>query len=237
MFPVESRFAGKGAPLLPGAARGHAVRWESPERNVAQIVQRALREETGDVLVFLPGAGEIRRVQSLLETREQLARRQRVMPLFGDLSAATIRTRRSRRPDGTRKVVLATNIAETSLTIEGVRVVVDSGLVRRSAVRSVNRHEPAGDAADLARLGGSAAGAGRAARAWRVLSRLERRRASQPRAVHAAGDFDADLAPLALDLANWGARDAASLRWLDPPPAAMLASARDLLARLGRARC
>src|SRR5262249_52949467 len=104
---------------------------DSPERVVAQIVLGAIDEEPGDVLVFLPGAREIRRVQTLLE--ERLAGGAvTVLPLFGDLSPSEQDARLAPGPGGTRKVVLATNIAETSLTIPGVRIVVDSGLVRRS---------------------------------------------------------------------------------------------------------
>ena len=97
-------------------------------------MRRALRESDGDVLVFLPGAGEIRRVQGMLGDR---AARRGVLPLYGELAAGEQDAALAPAAGGARrKIVLATNIAETSLTIDGVRIVVDSGLERRSAVRS-----------------------------------------------------------------------------------------------------
>ncbi|MEP7243997.1 MAG: ATP-dependent helicase HrpB [Gammaproteobacteria bacterium] len=245
MFPVETRYAGKGAPLIfdPTAARGQQ---ESPERLVAQIVHAALLDEPGDVLVFLPGAREIRRVQSLLQERVQSATAPRagaadgrdlrslaILPLFGELSAGEQDAALAPSTDGTRKVVLATNIAETSLTIPGVRIVVDSGLVRRSAF------DPATGMSRLETQRISRASADqRQGRAGRVepgvCYRAWSEGAHRSLAPFAAPEIaEADLAPLALDLASWGARDATELRWLDAPPAAMLASARDLLAKLG----
>ena len=235
LFPVETRFVGKGAPPLPGewsaSARGPSAYGEA-ERQVALVVQRALREEEGDVLVFLPGAGEIRRVQRLLESAG-LERSVRVLPLFGELAAGDQDSALNPGPVGTRKVVLSTNIAETSLTIEGVRVVVDSGLVRRSLF------DPATGMGRLETQRISRASADqRQGRAGRLSAGVCYRVWSE--GTHASlGAFTApeimvaDLAPLALDLASWGVRDATDLRWLDAPPAAMLASARDLLARLG----
>jgi ATP-dependent helicase HrpB len=230
VFPVETRFAAKGAPLLPETAtRGP---WDAPERLVAQIVQRALQEEDGDVLVFLPGAREIRRVQTLLESAG-LPGGIQVFALFGDLAAAAQDAALAPAGSGLRKIVLATNIAETSLTIEGVRVVVDCGLVRRAMF------DPATGMSRLETQRISRASAdqrqGRAGRlepgvcyrAWSEGAQRSLAPFSSPEIM------DADLAPLALELAGWGVRDAGTLRWLDPPPAAMLSSARDLLARLG----
>ena len=125
-FGVETRFAGKGPPQLPGV-RGQ----DPPERLVAQLVKRALREAPGDVLVFLPGAREIRRLQEMLGAEAGAAGAQ-LLPLFGELSAEAQDAALAPASGGSRKVVLATNIAETSLTIPGVRVVVDCGLVRRA---------------------------------------------------------------------------------------------------------
>jgi ATP-dependent helicase HrpB len=120
LFPVESRYAGKGMPLLPGVAtRTPSGAVETPEKVVTQLIHRALREESGDVLAFLPGAREIRRVQSLLQSGD-LAGSVRVWPLFGELSGEEQDAALLPAPAGMRKVVLATNIAETSLTIEGV---------------------------------------------------------------------------------------------------------------------
>ena len=221
MFPVESRYVGKGSPAL-----------ENPEKSVAQLIQRAVGEEDGDVLVFLPGGREIRRVQSLLQAAD-LDPAVRVLPLFGDLSGEEQDAALQPAPPGRRKVVLATNIAETSLTIEGVRVVIDSGLVRRSVfdpVTGMSRLETqriSRASADQRQGRAGRLGAGVAYRAWSE--------GSHPSlaAFSPAEIVDADLVPLTLELASWGARDASGLRWLDAPPAATLASARDLLSHLG----
>jgi ATP-dependent helicase HrpB len=238
MFPVESRFVGKGAPLLPGSmSQGPGGPTDTPEKVTAQLVRRALREESGDVLVFLPGAREIRRVQSLVEASDSSSTHAgeaiRVLPLFGELSAEDQDAALTPSVPGSRKVVLATNIAETSLTIQGVRVVVDSGLVRRSMF------DPATGMSRLETQRISRASAdqrqGRAGRTEPgVCYRAWSEGAHRSLAPFTAPEIvEADLIPLALELASWGARDASSLRWLDPPPAAMLASARDVLQRLG----
>ena len=231
VFPVESRFTGKGAPLLPPTSYIPGQQ-ESPESVVARTVARALREEHGDVLVFLPGAREIRRVQSLLESSE-LDPDVRIFPLFGELTGAEQESALLPAPPGRRKVVLATNIAETSLTIQGVRVIVDSGLVRRSIF------DPATGMSRLETQRISRASAdqrqGRAGRVepgvcYRVWSESAQRSLAP---FTLPEILEADLTPFALELASWGTRDASDLRWLDPPPAAMLASARDLLQHLG----
>jgi ATP-dependent RNA helicase HrpB len=227
-YPVETRYAGHGAPVLPGAA---ATAQLSSERVVAGLVQRTLTEESGDVLVFLPGGREIRRVLGYLEAAG-LESGVRLLPLFGDLASADQDAALAPSAPGTRKVVLATNIAETSLTIEGVRVVVDSGLVRRlvfDPVTGMSRLE-------TERISRASAEQ-RQGRAGRVMSGVCYR-AWSAQAQKSLAPFTppeiltADLAPLALDLALWGARTAGDLKWLDPPPAAMLGSAQDLLARL-----
>jgi ATP-dependent helicase HrpB len=231
MFPVESRFVGKGAPLLPPTSFVPGQQ-ETPEGLVARTVARALREEHGDVLVFLPGAREIRRVQSLLES-SGLDSSVRVLPLFGELSGDDQDAALRPAAHGIRKVVLATNIAETSLTIQGVRIIVDSGLVRRSVF------DPATGMSRLETQRISRASAeqrqGRAGRVEPgVCYRIWSEGAQRSLAPFTSPEIvEADLAPLALELAGWGARDASELRWLDTPPAAMLASARDLLLRLG----
>jgi ATP-dependent RNA helicase HrpB len=199
---------------------------------VARTIQRALDEEHGDILAFLPGQGEIRRSMRLLE-EVQLPTGTRVLPLYGDLSAeeqdAAIQPSRT----GRRRVVLATNIAETSLTIEGVRIVVDSGWARRS------RFDPATGMSRLedVRISRSSAEQrrGRAGRlepgvCYRLWSEAEQASliAQTPPEI-----VEADLAPLSLELASWGVSDPRSLRWLDLPPGAAFAQARDLLASLG----
>ena len=234
-FPVVTRYAGKGLPPLPQtqAARGMQ---ESPETLTARIVRRALQEEQGDVLVFLPGAREIHRVRALLEEPSQASSgtgRLRILPLYGELSSDEQEAALAPPAAGSRRVVLATNIAETSLTIPGVRVVVDSGLVRRA------RFDPATGMSRLETGHISRASAeqrqGRAGRVEPgVCYRAWSEGAQRSLAPFSSAEIvEADLTPLALELASWGVRDPAALRWLDPPPAAMLASARDLLERLG----
>jgi ATP-dependent RNA helicase HrpB len=229
IFAIETRYAGRGPPLLPAARGERSV--HSSERLVAQLTLRALREEQGDVLVFLPGAPEIRRVQSMLEAES--AAGITVLPLFGDLPGEAQDAALAPAAQGKRKVVLATNIAETSLTIPGVRVVVDSGLMRRASF------DPASGMSQLATRRISRASAeqrqGRAGRtgpgicyrAWSEGAHASLA-ASTPAEI-----VDADLAPLALELARWGIREARQLAWLDEPPPATLASARCLLQRLG----
>ena len=228
-FAVETRYAGRGPPLLP--AGGGARPAHSPERLVAQLALRAVREERGDVLVFLPGAGEIRRVQALLEgtTPDGVA----VLPFYGELSSAAQDAALAPAARGMRKLVLATNIAETSLTIPGVRVVVDSGLMRRARfdpVTGMSRLETQRISRSSAEQRQGRAGRtepGVCYRAWSEGAQATLAAFSPPEIL------DADLTPLALELARWGAREAQQLSWLDEPPPAMLASARDLLQRLG----
>ena len=238
-FALELRYAGRGAPLLPAARhsapgpRGQL----SAEQVIAQLVVRALREEPGDVLVFLPGAAEIRRLQALLEsTRREVGAcgdAVRILPLYGDLASEQQDAALAPAEPGTRKIVLATNIAETGLTVPGVRIVVDSGLTRRA------RFDPVTGMSRLETQRISRASAeqraGRAARtAPGVCYRAWSEGAHGSLAAFTSPEIsDADLAPLALELASWGIREAGTLRWLDTPPAAMLASARDLLSRLG----
>lgn len=198
------------------------------EAHTARTVQRVLQHEPGGVLVFLPGVGEIRRTLELLQDRpppDVL-----LTPLFGELGAAEQDRAIAPAPAGRRKVVLATAIAETSLTIEGVRVVVDAGFAR------LPRFDPRSGMARLETLRVSRAAAeqrrGRAGRLEPgVCCRLWRE--TEVLAEQATPEIlAADLAPLALELAQWGVRDPAQLRWLDAPPAAAYAQARDLLREL-----
>lgn len=217
-FPVETRHLDAPGPRI--------------EEAVAAAVRRAMREEPGNALVFLPGGGEIRRVQALLESGG-LGPDTGIAPLYGDLPAEAQDRAIAPTPPGRRKVVLATPIAETSLTIEGIRVVIDSGLMRAP------RFDPRSGMTRLVTTRISQASAeqrrGRAGRlepgvCYRLWPEAQQR-ALAPFA--AAEILDADLAPLALELAVWGVADAASLSWLDPPPAAALAQARSLLHGLG----
>ncbi|MDB5455729.1 MAG: ATP-dependent helicase [Caulobacter sp.] len=218
MFPVETRHLGRDDRLRL-------------EERVVRAVERALAEETGGVLVFLPGQGEIRRTETLL--RERLRRPDvDVAPLYGALDPAEQDRAIAVSPPGRRKVVLATSIAETSLTLEGVRVVIDCGLAR------VPRYDPASGLTRLETVRVSRAAAdqrrGRAGRTgpgvcYRLWDEPETR--SLP-AFARPEILEADLSRLALDLARWGARDASNLAFLDPPPAAAFTEARSLLVRL-----
>ncbi len=216
-FPVEVR-------------HGRAPRSRSP-RDVAEAVAGATLDalSEGSVLAFLPGTGEIRQAAERLESA--VPPDVDVAPLYGDLSAEAQDAAIQPAPAGRRKVVLATSIAETSLTIDGVRAVVDSGLARRP------RHDAASGMSRLETVRVSRAEADqRAGRAGRTAPGVAVRLWS-PAEDAALAPFarpeilDADLAPLALALAAWGA-DPDELAWLDPPPAPAFAAARTLLTDL-----
>ncbi|MDD3517913.1 MAG: ATP-dependent helicase HrpB [Chromatiales bacterium] len=229
------------APIVASEGRAYpvALHWLGPAPDervligaVVRAIRRALDEESGSLLVFLPGSGEIRRVAALLE-RESLPKGVEVLPLYGNLPPEAQDRAIQPPASGTRKIVLATDIAETSLTIEGVRVVIDSGLRRRP------RFDPRSGMTRLDTVRVSQASAeqrrGRAGRLEAgVCYRLWDEAAHARLRAHDAAEIqDADLAPLALELARWGESDANRLAWIDPPPAANLAQARDLLSRLG----
>jgi len=228
-----------GAPTVAARGRSFEVVTEyvarSPEiyleQQTAQVVRTALREHDGDILCFLPGAAEIRRVQRALEDGG-LDRLVRVLPLYGELEGAAQEAALSPAPQGQRKVVLATSIAETSVTIEGVRVVVDSGLRRyaefdpATGMSRLVTTKVSQAAADQRRGRAGRLSAGHCYRIWTEGTHASLVAQTAPEILHA------DLAPLALELSCWGAVDAAGLSWLDPPPAAPLAQARDLLRQL-----
>ena len=215
-FPVETRYFGRDTR-------------RRIEEEVADAVLRALRAETGSLLVFLPGQGEIIRTARLLRERLDDAAVD-IAPLYGSLDAREQDLAIAPAPPGRRKVVLATSIAETSLTIEGVRVVIDAGLAR------VPRYEPDLGLTRLETVRVSRAGAdqrrGRAGRTQPgVCYRLWEEAATGALEAFAKPEIlAADLAPLLLDCAAWGVGDPLALSWLDPPPAPALAEARALLA-------
>ncbi|BDI60742.1 ATP-dependent helicase HrpB [Qipengyuania nanhaisediminis] len=236
------RFAqllGEGAPVIASEGRSHplAIRWlgSNPSRRledeVAAAVMTAWRDEVdGDILAFLPGVGEIER------TRERIAARlpdTPVLALHGQVEPAEQRAAIRRDPDGRRRIVLATAIAETSLTLDGVRIVVDSGLARyaefdRAAgtTRLVTRR--ASQAAAEQRAGRAARqAAGVAYRLWEEGGHLGRPKFAPPEIEIA------DLTGLVLDLARWGTSDLADLAWLDPPPKASIDRARAGLVAMG----
>ena len=204
---------------------------EHVERELASTVLRALHDAPGDALVFLPGAAEIHRVARTLDSLG-LPPQTHVAPLLGELSPEAQDAALRPSANGERKIVLATSIAETSLTIEGIRIVVDSGLARRS------RFDPGSGMSRLDTLPVSLAAAeqrrGRAGRlapgvCYRVYTEADQR---QLPLTTSPEILEADLAPLALDLALWGTA-ASDLAFLDAPPDAHLAQARDLLTVLG----
>lgn len=220
MFPVTIQW---GRPFQPG---------EFIEPRVVQTVLDALGNETGSLLVFLLGQAEIRRVHQQLA--EALGERADILlcPLHGELDLNAQRAAIDPAPSGARKVVLATNIAETSLTIDGVRVVIDAGLAR------VPRFDPGSGMTrlDTQRISRASATqrAGRAGRlepgvCYRLWSEAQH---DQLAAYASAEILQADLAGLALQLARWGV-EPDQLKWLDLPPSAAFAQARDLLQRLG----
>jgi ATP-dependent helicase HrpB len=215
-YPVVTRYLPRSAARI--------------EDDVGTAIRRALSDGEGSVLAFLPGEAEIRRTQDGLSG---VPKDVIVAPLFAALSLEEQNRAIAPAPPGRRKVVLATTIAETSLTIEGVRIVVDGGLKR------VPRFDPARGMTRLTTVRVSAAAAeqrrGRAARlgpgvCYRLWSEPEDRALppfDSPEIAHA------DLASLALDLAGWGVSDPTTLSWMTPPPPGAFAQARDLLARLG----
>ncbi len=213
---------------------------------VVSTILRALREESGDLLVFLPGQREIRRVESLLSGdvtsisrlrrdhgHESLPENIAVHMLFGDAPASQQQAALAPAPVGIRKVILATSVAETSLTIDGVRVVIDSGLARsarfdpRRGMSGLVTTPVSQAAADQRRGRAGRQQPGVCYRLWTEPQHHQLPRFAQPEILVT------DLAPLALELARWGTPDAATLRFLDPPPSAHLSQARELLTRLG----
>ncbi|MFP5464659.1 MAG: ATP-dependent helicase HrpB [Gammaproteobacteria bacterium] len=227
-----------GAPRVSSAGRSYpvSVRYlpgDGPlEGRIVAAIRRALAEETGSLLVFLPGTPEIRRLAAGLD-RADLPAGVRVCPLYAGLDAAAQDAAITAPPAGARKIVLATSIAESSLTIDGIGAVIDSGLSRHT------RFNPRTGMDGLVTVPVSRAAAdqraGRAGRlgpgvCFRLWSEAEHGRLP----AYAAPEIAvADLAPLALELALWGVRDPAELAWLTPLPAPHLAQARQLLQALG----
>lgn len=217
-FPVETRYCD-----------AHQLR-DSIIQPTIDMVLLALKERAGSILVFLPGQREIGSVaRRLADALEHSAEALQISPLYGGLSLERQQQALLPAPDGVRKIVLSTNLAETSLTIEGITVVVDSGLVREAAF------DPTTGMTRLATVRISRASAeqrrGRAGRqgpgyCYRLWSEQQHQRL----VAHALPEIlQADLAPMALQLLSWGADDGSELRWLDPPPAAPFAQAVSIL--------
>ena len=198
------------------------------EAQAAQVIKTALHESSGDILCFLPGAAEIRRVQRNLE-ESSLGPKVQVLPLYGELTGPAQDAALNPAAPGYRKIVLATTIAETSLTIEGIRVVVDAGLRRyaefdpTTGMSRLVTNKVSQASADQRRGRAGRLSTGVCYRLWSEGTQATLAPQTAPEILHA------DLAPLALELSLWGATDAASLQWLDSPPPAPLAQARELL--------
>lgn len=216
-FPLELRHIGRRAE-------------RRIEDEMADACRRALKEEgEGDILAFLPGVAEINRTAERLRDIADVA----VLPLHGSLEPAAQRTALATDPSGKRKIILATNIAETSLTVPGVRIVIDSGLTRaarydRSAGVTRLVTEKASRAATIQRAGRAARqGPGVAYRLWEEAAN------GGLRPYDAPAILESDLSSLLLECLMWGVADPSSLRWLDPPPEAALREARSRLTALG----
>lgn len=233
-----ARLLGEGAPTIESEGRSFplTIKWLGGgaalalEDRMAGAILTAWREEEGDILAFLPGVREIDRVRERLDARLAAVP---IHALHGQIEPAAQRAAIRRDPDGRRRIVLATAIAETSLTLEGVSVVVDSGMARLAAFdRAAGTTHlvtvRASQASAVQRAGRAARqGPGVAYRLWE-----EAGHAGRP-AFTPAEILQADLAPLLLRLAKWGAADPAGLPWLDPPPDASVAAARSALEGLG----
>lgn len=216
MFPVAHRYLGRS----PN---------ERLEDAMARAITQALREEEGSLLAFLPGAAEIERTAERLALPDGVE----IHKLYGALEGSVQRAAIEPAPPGRCKVVLATSIAETSLTIDGVRVVIDSGVARRPRYeRATGLTRLVTERASQAAVTQRAGRAGRTAPgvAWRLWSEGETRGLPpfDPPEI-----LESDLTGLVLDLAIWGVSDPDQLKWLDPPPAAAVAEARDRLRLLG----
>lgn len=218
-FPVDTRYLERS-------------KTEPLDRSVVAAIREALARERGSLLVFLPGMADIRRVERRLR-ETSLPPDVRVAPLHRELPQEEQERAILPVPAGTRKVVLSTSIAETSLTIEGVRVVIDAGLLRiprfdpRTGLTSLATVRVTKDSADQRRGRAGRTEPGICLRLWSETDHAALAAARPPEIL------EADLAPLILDLARWGALDPSELTWLTPPPAGAIGRAVGLLMQLG----
>ncbi|WP_371860569.1 ATP-dependent helicase HrpB [Paenibacillus chibensis] len=202
------------------------------EQQMAAVIREAAAAHPGDVLAFLPGAGEIRRLQAELE-RGGIQADGVIRPLYGQLPQLEQDAAVRPDPGNRRKIILATSIAETSLTIDGVRIVVDSGLMRtqlfsaRTGMPYLATDRVSRASADQRRGRAGRTAPGAAYRLWGAEVQDHLRPRNQPEILAT------DLAPLALELAAWGVRNPRELQFLDPPPDAAFERGREVLRRLG----
>jgi ATP-dependent helicase HrpB len=219
-FPVTAHF-------LPDSsgARGRNDTWKD---HIVTAVRRALRDTKGDILIFLPGAGEIRQATTILKNAiSGWEKSISLHPLYGDLPF--VEQERAIMPGVERKIVLATNIAETSLTIEGIQVVIDGGQVRR-----LQYDQSTGMNRLITVTTSRASAIQRQGRAGRlgpgICYRLYSRHEYESMIPYAPPEIlTSDLSSLVLDLATWGVTDPSALAWLDPPPQGAWEGARRLL--------
>lgn len=225
------------APIITSLGRQfpNTIKYSSPDRNdslsvsTARVIKKALSEQRGDLLVFLPGAGEIQRVASMLEEERVSAL---VVPLYGDLPFKKQQEAILPHPQGLRKIVLATSIAETSLTIEGITTVVDSGYSRvprfdpRSGLTRLETVRVTKDAADQRAGRAARLGPGVCYRVWPEATHHTLQPTRQPEIL------EADLATFVLELANWGIQNLNELTWITSPPDGAVKQARELLHNL-----
>ncbi|TND10012.1 MAG: ATP-dependent helicase HrpB [Bacteroidetes bacterium] len=225
------------APVITSEGRQHpvTVHYFAPEQDeqihlqMSKAIRRAVKNEKGDILAFFPGAGEIHRTQELLE---QDLPGIKILPLYGDLSQQ--QQQEAIKPDayGIRKIVLATSIAETSLTIEGIGVVVDCGYSRvprfdqRTGLTRLETIKVSLDTADQRAGRAGRLGPGVCYRLWHEAVHRHLNAHRTPEIL------EADLAPTVLELGNWGVTDLQSLCWLTPPPAVAVKQAKELLQQL-----
>lgn len=224
-------------PIITAQGRQHPVEvhylLRDPQGRLPEVaadaVTRAISADAGDVLAFLPGVSDIQRAQALIEARHGDVL---VRPLYGELSLDAQQAAIVPDTHGRRKVVLATSIAETSLTIEGVRVVIDSGYARvprfdaRTGLTRLETVRVTRDSADQRAGRAGRLGPGVCHRLWSEATQARLIASRKPEIL------EADLAPLRLELAQWGARDANALQWVTPPPASALRQAGELLEEL-----
>lgn len=229
---ISARFG--NAPILTSAGRQYPVTFihvptEKDDRlaaSVTQTIVKALREQKGDMLVFLPGAGEINRVEQQLTEMHAGAM---ITPLYGDLPFK--KQQEAILPDagGARKIVLATSLAETSLTIEGITTVIDSGYARvprfdpRSGLTRLETIRVTKDAADQRAGRAGRLGPGVCYRLWSVATERMLQPSRQPEIL------EADLTTLVLELAQWGIQEADQLTWITLPPSGAISQAKELL--------
>ena len=226
------------APIITSKGRQHPIKfnYEGADEKIplhlqmARVIKKAMNENSGDILAFFPGAGEIARTAEILE-REKI--NAKIFPLFGDMPIHLQQEAILPAKNGERKIVLATSLAETSLTIEGVNILVDCGFSRvpkfdtRSGLTRLETIRVTKDSADQR--------AGRAGRLGPgICYRLWTEGFNHHLVPHRSAEIlDADLASLVLELSNWGTEKINSLTWLSPPPAGTVMQAKELLEQLG----